>query len=106
MAREKATLNVDPALKRTKVINFGGREWTIRDDGVPVHFADFVTENRQNNGIVYLAFASAVVDGSNPPEMHICSRIRLNLSTAQGLRDALASMVEDALRRADQTKAN
>ena len=106
MVREEATSKVDPTLRRTKIINIGGREWTIRDDGVPVHFVDFITESRQINGIVYLAFASAVLDGSNPPEMHICSRVRLSLSTAQGLRDALANMVKDALKPTDQPKAN
>ena len=106
MVREEATLKVDPTLKRAKVINIGGREWTIRDDGVPVHFADFITESRQIDGIVYLAFGSAVVDGSNPPEIHICSRVRLSLSTAQGLCNALAEMIKDPLKRPDQAKTN
>jgi hypothetical protein len=106
MVQGEATSKVDPALKRRKVINIGGREWTIRDDGVPVHFADFITESRQINGIVYLAFASAVVDGSNPPEIHICSRVRLSLSAAQGLRDALTEMIKGPLKRSDQPKTN
>ena len=106
MAHGQATAKASPAPKRAKVINIGGQEWTIHDEGVPVHFADFITESRQVNGIVYLAFASAVMDGANPPEMHICARVRLSLPTAQGLRDALAGMVNDALKRPHPPKAN
>jgi hypothetical protein len=106
MAHQRATVKADPAVQRAKVVNIGGQDWIVRDDRVPVHFADFVTESRQANGIVYLAFASAVMDGTNPPEMQICARVRLTLPTAQGLREALGRMVDEALRSRQPPKAN
>jgi hypothetical protein len=65
-----------------------------------------LTEYRQVDGIVSLAFASAIMDGTNAPEMQVCARLRMTLATAQGLRGTLDNLISDALKPVDKSKAN
>jgi hypothetical protein len=106
MGKEKQPLAVNATVKREKTIPVGDRDWIIRDDSVPVQFATFMTEYRQLNGVIALAFASAVVDGQNQPEMQVCARLRFDLVFAQMVRDTLASLIDEALKPSGQSKAN
>ena len=78
-----------------KTIKHDGNDWTIRDEGVPVSYVNWITEVSQSNGVIALSFGSSVVDGENRA-IHICGRHRLDLTNATHLRDTLTRLIAEA----------
>lgn len=66
--------------------------------------ADALVEFRYTDGILCLSFATYVIDGSGPPTLTVCSRLRIALPGAMHLRDALNSAIADIIPGKD--KAN
>jgi hypothetical protein len=87
-------------------IAVGGDWWDIRDDGRPAEFVEVITECRQRNGVVFLAFASMIIDANNTGLVSIASRLRMDLANAQHLRNMLDNIITDALKPSDKTNAN
>ena len=90
-----------------KTLKIGEETLVIRGgDEPPAVFVDFLTKLRPFNGVVYLAFAQAIIDVGNPPEAAVVSRLRMSLASAQLLRQALSKVIEDALKPPDKSKTN
>ena len=90
-----------------KTLKIGDEAWTIRGgDEAPAVFVDFFSEFRQYNGVVSLAFAQAIVDVGNRPEVAIVSRLRMSLGTAQALHHILGDLIADATKPPDKSKTN
>ena len=89
-----------------KTLQLGDETWVVVDRDVPVEYVDLLTEFRHHNGVVSLAFASAVIDGANQREAHICARLRMNLVYAQQLHSVLGDIIKEALTPINQSKAN
>ena len=97
---------LDVVQRSGRQLAVGSDWWEIRDPGVPVQFVDILTEGRHMNGVVHLAFASAIVDANNAGIASIAARLRMDLSAAQHLRNMLNGIIEDALKPKDQSKTN
>ncbi|MCF6114863.1 hypothetical protein [Mesorhizobium muleiense] len=97
---------VKAVLGTGKTIKIGNVDWIIVDDGVlPVVPSAFV-EARHYDGLVYLSLAQTVIDEGNPPEVRVCTRMRMGLSFAQMMHAQLGRLISDALKPVDQSKAN
>jgi len=89
-----------------KTLQIGSESWMITDPShVGVEFVDFTTESRIYNGNLYLSFASSIIEGGGL-EARICSRLRMNVVTAQSLHMLLGNMIKDILKPIDQSLAN
>ena len=106
MASEEKPLTVYTVPKSGKTLKIGNEVWPIIDPGVDVKFVDFLTEGRHFNGVVYLAFAHAIIDAGNPVEAVISSRLRMTLPVAQDLHHVLGNMIADALKPVEKPLAN
>jgi hypothetical protein len=62
---------------------------------VDVVFADFYTELREANGMIYLTLAASVVDGANRPELRVVSRIRMPTATLANIQTGLEQIAKD-----------
>lgn len=89
-----------------KTLKIGDDTWMITDPGTRIEYVDFVTEARSYNGNFYLSFAQSIIDIGNPPEAVICSRLRMNLVTAQAMHGWLGDMIKNAMQPVDKSKAN
>lgn len=90
-----------------RTISLGEEKWDIRDAGVPVSFADIITEARQINGVVYISLASGIADEGNKGVADITHRIRLSLGSAQFLHNVLGDLIKQSLAPPiDPSKAN
>ncbi|HEV7253859.1 MAG TPA: hypothetical protein VGN97_12305 [Mesorhizobium sp.] len=90
-----------------QVLSIGTDEWEIvGDTDLPVQFVDLITEARHLNGVVYLSFASGVVDANNTGRAHMACRLRMSLGTAQGLHHLLGDMISTALKPIDPSTTN
>jgi hypothetical protein len=96
----------DITVKSGKILRVGEVDVEIVDLGIPVVVPNFFIENRQSNGVIALSFATAIADGVNQPEAHVCTRLRMDLVFAQQLRDALSDLIGEALAQPDKSKAN
>lgn len=98
---------VDEVVVRSgKTVKVGGEAWVITRDDAPVESVDMLCEARYFNGTVFLSFIQTVIDAGATPEAYINCRLRMNLATAQGLHGVLSQLISDALKPADQSKAN
>lgn len=93
-------------VKSGRMIALGDKFAEIRDDGRPVHFVDVLMEARHHMGVVYMAFGSVILDANNDHLVQVASRLRMNLATAQDMHRLLGSIIEDALKPVDKSKAN
>lgn len=100
------TNEVRAVLSTGKTIKLGNEKWRVTRDNATVEIVDLICEARVFNGIVSLSFAQTIMDAGDEPEAHICSRIRMNLATAQALHGILENVISDALKPADKSKAN
>lgn len=89
-----------------KVLQIGDETWEVVDRGAPVEYVDLLTEFRLHDGVISLAFASAVVDGANQREAHVCTRLRMNIVYAQQVHSVLGELIKDALAPKKPSKAN
>lgn len=105
MPSDEVTSN-EVIIRSGRKLMAGTEQWAVRKDDEPCYFIDFLSEARQFNGTVYLAFASAIVDANNEPIVDIVSRLRMNLGFAQVLHNALGHLIDNALKPTDVSKAN
>lgn len=97
----------DVVSKRGKALPAGNDQWAVRDDGVRVEFVDLITEARHANGVVYLSFASGIIDGrGRPPSAQMTARLRMHLASANHLHELLGNVIRAAVKAADKSQAN
>jgi len=89
-----------------RTLPVGAKRLLICDEGVKVHYVDLITEMSHGNGIVCLSFGAGATDADNETVAIVSSRMRMHLGTAQFLHKLLGDMIGDALKPADQMKAN
>jgi len=96
----------DVVLKSGRTLKVGDFQWDILPDQLPLEFTDMLLEARHLNGVVYLSFGGAILDDSNKHVVKPVARLRMSLVAAQGLTQALKSIIEDATKPPDIAKAN
>lgn len=84
----------------------GNETWVIARDDSPVAHVDLICEARHHNGTVYLSLAQTIIDANSTPKAVICSRVRMNLATAQAVHGLLGDMIKQALTPPDKSQAN
>lgn len=91
-----------------KTLRVGDVDWVIVErETCETLVPSLITEARLvSNSVIYLSLAQTVVDGANAPEAHICVRLRLDLISAQVIRDNLSSLIDQAMKPADKSQAN
>uniref|UniRef100_UPI003F494F42 hypothetical protein n=1 Tax=Ensifer adhaerens TaxID=106592 RepID=UPI003F494F42 len=93
-------------VKSGRKIAMGSDWWDIRDNGETVRYVDVVTEARHHHGVFYLSLGSAFIDANNAGVVDIAARLRMDIGTAQQLRQLLSDMIDQALKPVDRDKAN
>lgn len=97
----------DEVVIRTgRKIAVGADFWELRDDGVPVHYVDMITEIRHHNTVIYVGLASAVIDANNEPYAVVAGRFRMDVGTAQNLHKFLGDAIAAALKPVSSSSAN
>jgi hypothetical protein len=94
------------AISSGKRIRVGNDDFKIVSDSPPTVFSDYLVEYRHIDGLIYFTLGHSVVDAGNPPEMHIVSRHRMSVVSAQILQQTLADLVGMAMKPADKSQAN
>lgn len=94
-------------MKRDKTVSLDkDTTWEIRDHEARVEFVDFITENRVNNGVIYLSLGSVNVDANNAPVVDVSTRLRMDLATAQIISRHLADLVKTAQKAPEKATKN
>lgn len=93
-------------IKSGRVFVTGSEKWEIRDADKTAVFVDLLTEARCINGVVYLGFASSVIDANTDGVAQTEARIRMSLVGAQFLHQMLGGMINDALKPVDKSQQN
>lgn len=78
----------------------------IRDSEPCIAYVDLITELNHVNGTIHLSMGATSADFGNRPFVDIVTRLRMNLITAQNLRNLLDSIIADALKPTDKSSAN
>ena len=80
-----------------KIMLIGDTRFEITDPlGVDAVFADFYTELRVADGIVYISLAASVADAENTPELRIVSRIRMPITTLANIQSGIQRISDNA----------
>lgn len=94
-------------LSSGKMLRVGDVDWVLSEsaDVRPV-LPTFLVETRHVGQVIYLSLAETVIDAHNGPEARVCSRLRLDIVTAQILRDALSDLIKKAQEPVSKSQSN
>lgn len=74
----------------------GNRTVKFGPDTLEITDPEIVTEVRLMNGVFAVSLASAIVDGSGPPEARICVRLRFTPEVGAMLQTMMSEMLANA----------
>lgn len=70
------------------------QQWTIRDDGAPTHYVDWLVEAWQHGGVIAISLGSGTADQGSR-EVQVPIRWRANLAHTKYIRDTLTRLINE-----------
>lgn len=104
--KEIYILTNEITIRSGKLLAVGDTQLEIIDRGIPIAVPNLFVEHRHSNGMIAISLATVIADGTNKPEAHVCTRLRMDLIFAQALRDQLDELITNSMTPLDKSKAN
>lgn len=87
----------DPHGGQERVVTIGQQSVRVTDplNVMPVA-ADAISEFRLIDNVIHVSLGSYIWDGSGPPELRVCARLRLPLDVASTIQSFASKAIDDA----------